>query len=666
MASAKLIKLVYLRFNTRKFHGNANRITSSWRGDMKRELESGNSGKQEESDRRVCIYRVPSSLRRIKPKAYTPKNISIGPYHHGAPHLRDMEDLKKRFYRRLFNNHANKAKLGEAFKFLKKEERQVRRFYNEHIKLSRNKFLKMVLVDGSFIVQLLRELSACEFEKVPRSLSPWMLPIIRYEMIMLENQLPMFVLNKLFELTSADSAPSGPNITLKDLALQFFYPLLQVDSNYIPDSKKAGKLSELHFLDLLRSSIMPNKSGKTDVERKSKPHMIRSVTELMEAGVKIKADESKNLLDISFGKNLGFSGRKLTIPPLYINDHTCTVFRNMVAFENCHQDCDRMVTAYLFFFNGLVNSAGDVSFLRYKGVLHHSLGNDNTVSQLINNITKEIVLDKQKWYLYKVVNEANEYSDTCYARVRASLVHHYFTSWVVIASTLGSLLVLYFTFIQIVFSFGKSSKAFENQSFRSVICDFGICDSRSGGRWDLWTVEVVADRSRRQWDLVVGGRSCRRWASSPFGVVAGLNQRKTIHPLPTHTPPHRPLQSCRLRLLSQRKSIHPLPTTPSSSISLPFDFSPTNRRTIYPLQTLAQFWENGNWICGFNFSGLLPNPSSVTMGGVVRKCETDFGAQLKWKLISEQSENGKLIAVVDFENGKRAIVDFENEKRAAK
>ncbi|XP_014492766.2 UPF0481 protein At3g47200-like [Vigna radiata var. radiata] len=447
-------------------------MTSKWRGDMKRELESGNSGKQEESHHRVCIYRVPSSLRRIKPKAYTPKNISIGPYHHGAPHLRDMEDLKKRFYRRLFNNNSNEAKLGEAFKFLEKEQHQVRRFYNEEIKLSPDKFLKMVLVDGSFIVQLLRELSKCEFRKVPPSLSPWMLPIIRYEMIMLENQLPMFVLNKLFELTSADSAPSGPTITLKDLALRFFYPLLQVDSNYIADSKKAGELSELHFLDLLRSSIMPNnilESGKADVERKSKPHMIRSVTELMEAGVKIKADERKKLLDISFGKNLGFSGRKLTIPALYINDHTCTVFRNMVAFENCHQDCDRMVTAYLFFFNGLVNSAGDVSFLRYKGVIHHSLGNDNTVSKLINNITKEIVLDKHKWYLYKVVNEANEYSDTFYARVRASLVHQYFTSWVVIASTLGSLLVLYFTFIQIVFSFGKLSKAFENQSFGSVI-----------------------------------------------------------------------------------------------------------------------------------------------------------------------------------------------------
>ncbi|BAT80170.1 hypothetical protein LR48_Vigan04g000700 [Vigna angularis] len=474
MACTKLIKLLYLKFNTRKLHGKANRMTSNWRRAMKIELERGNSGKQEESHHRVCIYRVPSSLRRIKPKAYEPKNISIGPYHHGEPHLRDMETLKKRFYRRLFNNHANKAKLGEAFEFLEKEERQVRGFYNEHIKLSKDNFLKMVLVDGSFIVQLLRELSACEFRKVPPSLSPWMLPIIRCEMIMLENQLPMFVLSKLFELTSADSAPSGPNITLKDVALRFFYPLLQVDSNYIPDSKKAGELSELHFLDLLRSSIMPNnilESGKADVGRKSKPHMIHSVTELIEAGVQIKADESKNLLDISFGKKMGFLKRKLTIPPLYINDHTCTVFRNMLAFENCHQDCDRMVTAYLFFFNGLVNSAGDVSFLRYKGVLHHSLGNDNTVSKLINNITKEIVLDKHKWYLYKVVNEANEYSATCYARVRASLVHHYFTSWVVIASTLGSLLVLYFTFIQIVFSFGKSSKAFENKSFGSVIYD---------------------------------------------------------------------------------------------------------------------------------------------------------------------------------------------------
>jgi len=325
----------------------------------------------------------------------------------------------------------------------------------------------MMLVDGSFIVQLLRDLSACKFGKVP-SLSPWMLPIIRREMIMLENQLPMFVLNKLFELIG--SAPSGPNIGLKDLALRFFYPLLQVDSENMLESKKTDDLTGLHFLDLLRSAISPNLEGEEQIEFQP---MISSVTELKEAGVRIKADKSKQLLDISFGKKWGFL-RQLTIPSLYINDHRGTVFRNIVAFENCHKDCKPDVTSYLFFFNGLINSAGDVSLLHYHGVLHHSLGSDKTVSELINNITKEIVLENTKSYksyLSEVLKEANSYFVSFYARKRASLVHHYLTSWVVGVSTIGAFFALYFTLIQTVCSFAESFKAFENQSFRCVFAD---------------------------------------------------------------------------------------------------------------------------------------------------------------------------------------------------
>nr|KYP40788.1 UPF0481 protein At3g47200 family [Cajanus cajan] len=433
---------------------------------MKRELESGKRENPEESNL-VCIYRVPSNMRMVEPKAYRPNNISIGPCHHGSPKLQNMEVLKRNFYRRLFNPN-NGAKLDEAFKFLEEQESNVRRCYMEDIKLSSDEFLQMMLVDASFIIQLFKDLSLHEFRQVP-SLSRWIVPIIRRELIMLENQIPMFVLNKLFELSSVDATSSQPCMSLKASALRFFYPLLQVDSNISPEYEKGDeKLRGLHFLDLLRSSIRPKIEGEKP--RGAQHQMVRSITELMEAGVRIKADESRQLLDITFGKKWGFL-RELTIPPLNINDHRGTVFRNIVAFEKCHKECNPDVTTYLFFFNGLINSADDVSLLHYKGVLHHSLGNDNIVSELINNITKEIVRDKHESYLHKVVNDAHLYFNSFYARKRASLVHHYLTSWVVGVSTIGALLVLYLTFIQTVFGFAGALKALENKSFPSLLVD---------------------------------------------------------------------------------------------------------------------------------------------------------------------------------------------------
>ncbi|KAL2340262.1 hypothetical protein Fmac_008202 [Flemingia macrophylla] len=462
MASGKLIRLAFQKISTRKLHGTAD-TRSNWRELMKRELENVNSERTEESNNLICIYRVPSNMRQVEPKAYRPNNISIGPCHHGAPQLQSMEVIKRNFYRRLFNPN-NGPKLDEAFKFLEEQESTIRRCYMDDIKLSSDEFLQMMLIDSSFIIQLLRDLSACEFKQVP-CLNRWMLPIIRREMIMLENQLPMFVLNKLFELTRVD-ANSQPCTSLRELVLRFFYPLLHVDSDNFPE---CDDLRGLHFLDLLRSSIRPKLEGEKP--RGAQHQMVRSVTELMEAGVKIKADESRQLLDISFGKKWGFLMRELTIPPLNINDHRGTAFRNIVAFEKCHKECNPDVTTYLFFFNGLINSAEDVSLLHYKKVLHHSLGNDNIVSELINNITKEIVRDKHESYLHKVVNEAHLYFNCFYARKRASLVHHYLTSWVVGVSTIGALLALYLTFIQTMFAFAGALKALQNKSFGSLFVD---------------------------------------------------------------------------------------------------------------------------------------------------------------------------------------------------
>ncbi|KAK7303889.1 hypothetical protein RJT34_14807 [Clitoria ternatea] len=469
MACTKLIRLTFHKLiSARKFHSSTER-SSNWRNLMKKELENGNIGVAKESDD-VCIYKVPSNMHQVEPKAYTPNNISIGPYHHGSQQVQKMEPLKRKFYRRLFDPKGqNGDKLDEAFEFLEEQEVNVRRCYmdKDSIELSNDEFLQMMLIDGSFIVQLLRDLSQSEFGQVPY-ISRWMLQIIRRELIMLENQLPLFVLTKLFELTSASSS-SSPCTSLKALALRFFYPLLQVDSDNFPECERADEFRGVHFLDLLRSSIRPKLEGEN--ARRAQHHMIRSITELTEAGVKIKADETKQLLDISFGKKYGVLTRELTIPPLNINDHKGTVFRNIVAFEKCHKTCNPDVTTYLFFFNGLINSANDVALLHYKGVLHHSLGNDNTVAELINNITKEMVRDKDESYLHKVVNDANLYFASFYARKRASLVHHYLTSWVVGISTIGALLALYFTFIQTVCGFAGALPAFKTHHFRSLFFD---------------------------------------------------------------------------------------------------------------------------------------------------------------------------------------------------
>ena len=44
-----------------------------------------------------CIYRVPYHLRKLNEESYTPKVVSIGPFHHGNRRLQTMEKKKLRY-----------------------------------------------------------------------------------------------------------------------------------------------------------------------------------------------------------------------------------------------------------------------------------------------------------------------------------------------------------------------------------------------------------------------------------------------------------------------------------------------------------------------------------------------------------------------------------------
>lgn len=52
-----------------------------------------------------CIYRVPQNIRNVNEDAYTPKEISIGPFHHGKENLKKNEEMKfEVFLGRLLSN----------------------------------------------------------------------------------------------------------------------------------------------------------------------------------------------------------------------------------------------------------------------------------------------------------------------------------------------------------------------------------------------------------------------------------------------------------------------------------------------------------------------------------------------------------------------------------
>jgi hypothetical protein len=102
------------------------------------------------------VSRVPAYVRQVEKEAYTPKIVSIGPFHHNEPSLRAFEDQKMRFLSSIQNQMSCRCVvlLENA---MKEMEEKTRKCYSENFQgINSDEFVLMMLLDACFIVELLR------------------------------------------------------------------------------------------------------------------------------------------------------------------------------------------------------------------------------------------------------------------------------------------------------------------------------------------------------------------------------------------------------------------------------------------------------------------------------------------------------------------------------
>ncbi|TKY46088.1 UPF0481 protein [Spatholobus suberectus] len=245
---------------------------------------------------RESIYRVPQSLRETNPKAYTPRIISIGPFHKARDVgkedniLESMEELKLKYLKGFLNR--TQLPMRQFVDELKRLEESIRSCYAVPIKFNSDDFLETILIDACFIIELfLRWNGYRDWEGAVHLLpKQWILADIRHDLILLENQLPFFVLEELYNLTGMNHKfPSLLEITFNYFKIE---GLVTVRPTECPK----------HFTDLLRTSIIS--SSKLDHGVPEQPDQINhlySASQLLEAGLKFKVSTpNESLVDLTY------------------------------------------------------------------------------------------------------------------------------------------------------------------------------------------------------------------------------------------------------------------------------------------------------------------------------------------------------------------------------
>ncbi|GAB2279635.1 hypothetical protein Dimus_014279 [Dionaea muscipula] len=300
---------------------------------------------------------------------------------------------------------------------------------------------------------------------------------------MLENQIPLFVLNKLLSLQPSIDNWRKQEVHVDELALGFFRPLMPTGpSGYFLSADEGG----LHCLDIFRKLLLkrfqlpvqPDRaqfsidfreratryvSIKTGQKHPTirmedeilqllfymiderRQQLIPCVTDLKNAGVKFRKSETGRFWDIKFEKRNGV----LEIPRILVHDGTKSLFFNLIAFEQCHMDStDHVITSYAIFMDNLINSAEDVSHLHSCGIIEHWLGNDAEVANLFNGLCREVVFDHDDSSLSQLSKNINDYYKKRWHAWKAYFINKYFHNpWTAISLGVAIILLL-LTFAQ--------------------------------------------------------------------------------------------------------------------------------------------------------------------------------------------------------------------------
>ncbi|XP_062151591.1 UPF0481 protein At3g47200-like [Alnus glutinosa] len=396
---------------------------------------------------KCCIFKTPSILYRHNEKAFIPNAFSIGPLHHGNPKLKATEKVKAKYLQCLISRSPSpNTMLRTLITSIMKMEKEARECYAEAIDYDPQQLVKILVVDGCFLIELFRKnvYKKLREEDDPIFTKSCMIQFLYHDLILLENQVPWTVLEILFDLTKHSNRNERP---LSLLVVYFFesiflsYRMLRHQLNQTNMNIQGIK----HIVDLDRKlstlSIEDEEKGIEGWE------LLPSATSLVEAGIKFKrGTSSQNILDIKFIDGV------LEIPPLVIHEVTETAFRNLISYEQCYPKCKARITSYAILLDSLINTAKDMDILCENKIIENWL-NPEDAAHLFNKLYIDTYPDC--YYYTNLCKQVNSFCQRRWPRWRAVLVGKYFnTPWAGF-STLAAVILLILTLVQTVYAMKK-------------------------------------------------------------------------------------------------------------------------------------------------------------------------------------------------------------------
>ncbi|XP_031282220.1 UPF0481 protein At3g47200-like [Pistacia vera] len=386
---------------------------------------------------KFSIFQTPKILSRHNKAAYKPNAFSIGPFHYRAnKQLEATQQIKLKYLRDLLARSNNpEEQYSQLTETIRSIQREARGCY-----AGPEAFVEILVLDGCFISELFRK-DAKEKLRDPNdaiiTISCFQ-EYLNHDLILLENQIPWMVLERLFSLTKL-----SPDESLIHLALKFFGNIFSsYEPSVTPNKFQERNIEIKHILDLLRHSLLLPLSSDKFNDKPTRWEPFPCATKINEAGITFKKGEADSILEINFANGV------LEIPPLLIQETTETILRNLISFEQCCPNYQPIVTSYAKLMDNLIDTDEDVEILREKNIIDNWL-NPEDAKQLFNKLYQDTYV---KQFFYRdICVKVTRHFERCWPRWCVFYLHNFTSPWAMVSQAVGAILFI-LAFLQTLYS----------------------------------------------------------------------------------------------------------------------------------------------------------------------------------------------------------------------
>ncbi|KAJ8755479.1 hypothetical protein K2173_019277 [Erythroxylum novogranatense] len=226
----------------------------------------------------VSIFNVPKTLMACDPASYTPQLVAIGPYHYWSTELYEMERYKISAAKRT-QKQLQTLKFQDVVDHLIKLELKIRASYHKFLNFNKETLGWMMAIDACFLLEFLQIYAIKEGVVTVTRVSSGMSHLVDYtgrksahnsilkDMVMLENQIPLFVLRETLEVQFSSLEIADERLLLM---LEGFRQELS-PFKMIQDLPKIQVLKCAHLLDYLYDTIVPKLESSTEITEAEYP-----------------------------------------------------------------------------------------------------------------------------------------------------------------------------------------------------------------------------------------------------------------------------------------------------------------------------------------------------------------------------------------------------------